>query len=90
MANSLGELANLLGNQGKLAEAETMHREALAMRKKLLGDEHPAVARSLNDLAFVLPAEGKLVEAEAMYREALAMRKKLFGDEHPVRGKFAQ
>ena len=60
-----------------------MHREALAMRRKLLGNEHPDVALSLDNLADVLQAQGKLAEAETMYREALAMRRKLLGNEHP-------
>ena len=51
-----------------------MYREALAMRRKLLGNEHPDVATTLNGLAWVLAVKGKLAEAETMYREALAMR----------------
>ena len=43
-----------------------MHREALAMQRKLLGNEHPDVADSLDGLANVLQAQGKLAEAETM------------------------
>src|SRR5439155_370397 len=65
-----------------LAEAERMHREALAMRKKLLGNEHPDIAGSLYNLAGVFREQGKPAEAEAMFREALAISQKL-QKEHP-------
>ena len=44
MAESLNNLAWCSSKQTD--EAETMHREALAMRRKLLGNEHPDVALS--------------------------------------------
>jgi eukaryotic-like serine/threonine-protein kinase len=68
---------------GQYTNAESMHREALVLRKKLLGNEHPDVASSLNNLANALRAQGRLNEAETLFREALAMRKKLLGSEHP-------
>ena len=73
----------MLRDEGKLTEAETTQRQALAMQRKLLGEEHPEVAISLNNLALVLRDQGKLAEAEAMLRDALAMQRKLLGDEHP-------
>ena len=44
MALSLNNLALLLQDRGDLAGAEPLYREALAIRRKALGDEHPAVA----------------------------------------------
>ena len=67
----LGEWAPHLG--GLLAEAETMEREVLAMRQKLLGAEHLDVALSFNNLANVLQAEDKLAEAESLQRQALVL-----------------
>jgi hypothetical protein len=52
-------------DRGKLGEAETTLRGALALRQKLLGNEHPEVAEFLNKLAKVLQVEGKLGEAES-------------------------
>ena len=69
-------LASILRNQGKPADAEPLVREALAIRKKLLGNEHLNVARSLDTLAAVLKEQGKLAEAEATQREAQAIRAK--------------
>jgi tetratricopeptide (TPR) repeat protein len=59
-----------------------MLSQALAMRKKLLGEEHWEVSWSLTYLAWVLRDQGKLAEAETVSRQALAMKRKLLGDEH--------
>ena len=80
VATSLNGLADLYREQGKFAEAEALHRQALEMQRKLLGEEHPEVATSLNHLAVVLQHQGKLAEAEQLYRQALEMQRKQLGD----------
>ncbi|HEX4953668.1 MAG TPA: tetratricopeptide repeat protein [Thermoanaerobaculia bacterium] len=55
-ANALNNLAFTLEQQGRGAEAEPAYREALALRRELLGDGHPAVANSLGNLARLLAA----------------------------------
>jgi serine/threonine protein kinase/tetratricopeptide (TPR) repeat protein len=84
LAQTLNDLAVVLNRQGKSAEAETMHREVLAMRKKLLGPDHEDVGESLNNLAAVLSGQGKSAEAETLDRQALALWRKLKGNEHPL------
>src|SRR6185369_12309628 len=44
VAKSLAQLGVIVQDQGKLPEAESLFRQSLAVRKKLLGDEHPTVA----------------------------------------------
>ncbi len=51
MASSVRSSQGLLQAQGKYEEAEPLFRRALQIRKKALGEEHPAVASSLNSLA---------------------------------------
>jgi serine/threonine protein kinase/Tfp pilus assembly protein PilF len=68
---------------GQYTNAEAMFREAVALRKKLLGKEHPAVAKSLNNVGIALYRQGRLAEAETLQREALAMHKEVQGSEHP-------
>jgi len=46
-------LAFLYYSQGKYKEAEPLYQQALALRQKLLGDDHPDVAASLNNLALL-------------------------------------
>jgi len=60
----------LLRDQGRLAEAEPLMREALGGRRHQLGDSHPDTLISINNLAVFLKAQGKLAEAEPLMREA--------------------
>src|SRR5206468_2644730 len=68
---------------GKYREAELMHRQALYLREKVLGEEHPSTLASMNSLAEVLRQQGKYKEAEQMQRQTLNLRKKMLGEEHP-------
>ena len=73
--HQLQQPGRALEAQGKYAEAEAMHRRALAIRLKALGEGHPDTATSYNNLAATLRAQGKQpAEAEAMHRRALAIR----------------
>jgi Tetratricopeptide repeat len=40
----LNNLAVLYYEQGRYSEAEPLYRDALAMRQRLLGEEHPDIA----------------------------------------------
>jgi tetratricopeptide (TPR) repeat protein len=75
------------GSEAKLAEAETVARKALAIRKRRLGDQHPDVAKSLDSLSHVLLNQMRAVEAEAAAREGLAMRQNLLDSGHPDFGR---
>jgi tetratricopeptide (TPR) repeat protein len=69
--------------KGRYSEAEPLYQQALALRQKLLGDEHPDVATSFNNLAALYESQGRYSEAEPLYQQALALMQKLLGDEHP-------
>ena len=68
---------------GVYAQAEAMHRGALAINRKLSGQSSPEAADSLNDLGLVLALEAKLAEAEAVDQAALDIRRRSFGSEAP-------
>ena len=77
-------LANILAARGRLDEGERMEREALAMYRKLVGNECPQAAKALFDLSITIGRQpNRLVEAENLGREALAMQRKLLGAPHP-------
>ncbi len=81
---NFNNLALLYQAQGRYAEAEPLHKRALAIFEKALGPKHPDVAQSLNNLAGLYRAqEGKYGEAEPLYQQALANREKALGPEHP-------
>jgi tetratricopeptide (TPR) repeat protein len=79
----MSNLASLLVAQGKLTEAEPLHRQALEARRGLLGNDHHDTLNYINSFAEILEAQEKLTEAESLYRQALEARRRLFGDDHP-------
>jgi tetratricopeptide (TPR) repeat protein len=80
------ELRNVMGSiywsVGELEKAETMHRRALVLYRKVKGSEHALVAETLVELALPLRDEGKKSEAEAALREALGIQRALLGSDH--------
>jgi serine/threonine-protein kinase len=66
-----------------VAKAEDTMREALAMRRRIFGDEGFPVAETLNDLGLGIDALGRAEEAMAMLEEALEIHRLVLGDEHP-------
>ncbi len=68
---------------GQITKAERFLKQALAIREKALGAEHPDTATSLENLAAVCRLEGKYVTAELLCNRALAIRKKILGPDHP-------
>jgi tetratricopeptide (TPR) repeat protein len=72
-----------LENRGQYSEAEPLKLEALAISRKVLGDEHNDTASALNNLAILYWYQGKYEQAEPLYQQALAISRKVLGDEHP-------
>src|SRR5215471_13152244 len=64
-------------------EAETFHRRAIVIDEKVLGKDHPDVARDYNNLALLLHAQGKYDQAEPLYRRAIENDEKILGKDHP-------
>jgi serine/threonine protein kinase/Flp pilus assembly protein TadD len=79
LAQSLNDLGVARGERAELAAARAALEEALAMRRKVLGEEHPEVAVSYSELGRTLFDLGRLDEAEAHFRAALAIRRKALG-----------
>jgi tetratricopeptide (TPR) repeat protein len=64
-------------------EAEARLREALAISRKVLGEEHRDTAQSYNSVGFCLHAQDKHADALPLFRKALEIRGKVLGEEHP-------
>ena len=60
-----------------------MEREVLAVRKRVLGAEHPDTLTAAGNLASFLLRQRKHAESEKMHREVLAVMQRLLGAEHP-------
>jgi len=64
-------------DQNKYKEAAHLLNDALAIREKTLGKDHPAVAATLNNLAVLYGKRGKHREAEPLCKRALEIREKV-------------
>ncbi|NES21187.1 MAG: CHAT domain-containing protein [Symploca sp. SIO3E6] len=82
-AERLNQQAFQLYQEGKYSEAIPLAEKALAIRQRILGQEHPDVATSLNNLAALYESQGRYEEAEPLYRQALEMRRRILEPEHP-------
>jgi eukaryotic-like serine/threonine-protein kinase len=82
-ARLLANLAAVQRAAGSYREAKTLNEEALVLRERALGSEHPDVATSLNNLGLVLAILGRLEEAKAMHERALGVRERALGPDHP-------
>ena len=73
---TLGETYKALG----IYEAAEGHlRAAQALRRKLLGDEHPDTLRSNRALAGLLRVQGAFAEAEALLRQTAETQLRVLG-----------
>ena len=73
-------IGQLMTGIGELDKARPLLERALAMRRKLYGEDHPDVATTLDNLADVAYDQGDLKTAVTLRSEELAIRRKLFGN----------
>jgi len=83
LATAIGNLGFVLIAKGDFDEAESSFVEALAMMRKVYGDNHPEIALGMNNVAYVRHAKGDYAGAESMYNDLIAMQRKLLGPNHP-------
>ncbi|CAN0300146.1 unnamed protein product, partial [Scytosiphon promiscuus] len=69
--------------QGKQEEAERLYERSLAIREKVLGPDHPAVAEALDNLAGLLNVQGRYNKANSLFRRSLEIEDKRLGPDHP-------
>ncbi|MEZ5294468.1 MAG: serine/threonine-protein kinase [Vicinamibacterales bacterium] len=81
-ADILSELAVILKNLGRTGEAEPMYKEALALRERVLGEDHPLTAQSHNNYGVFLRAAGRLEESVEHQQRALAIHRARHGEHH--------
>jgi tetratricopeptide (TPR) repeat protein len=63
--------------------ALALEQQALAERRRVLGEDHPDTLLSLGNLGTYLSALGQMDEAERYYREALEKGRRVRGNDHP-------
>ncbi len=76
VATCLNNLGRLCEEKGELRRGVDLHREAVSIRRELLG-EHPETAFSLANLGVALLSAGDLEEGARTLEEALALHDRL-------------
>lgn len=84
----LSELADLM-KQGsehqrwkQYDEAESFFRQAVALSKERLGEEHEAHGYALSELGALLEERGEQIEARDSFMKALTILEKRLGNQH--------
>ena len=83
LAISVNNLAALLSDQGKFAEAVELHGESLALRRRFHGEPSGSVVRALDNLGFAQTGLGEYASAEQTLRKAFGDARTIYGAEHP-------
>ncbi len=73
-----------LYQQGNYPEAISLAEQVLKLREKVLGPDHPEVAKSLNNLAALYNLRGNYTKAEPLLQRAIAILEKNLGPDHPL------
>jgi serine/threonine protein kinase len=89
-AESLADLAKLLGDEKKYPQAITQAREALSMLRQASGERNALGVGIWYDLGRFYRGAGNLREAEAGFRQALDISQNRFGINHPLNGPSQQ
>jgi len=81
-ADRLSKQVAALYQQGRYTDAVPLAQQAVEIRKRVLGEDHPDYAASLNVLAELYASQGRYAEAEPLYKRSLAIREKALGPNH--------
>ncbi|MBX7084753.1 MAG: tetratricopeptide repeat protein, partial [Nannocystaceae bacterium] len=82
VAAALNNVGLALDDLSRHDEAIAALRESLAIRRTVLGPDHPEVAEGLANLSKALVAAGNDDEGERELLAAIALRERIFGPEH--------
>ncbi len=75
-------VAAILTDGGRLAEAEALYQQRLAAWRANGEERHPNMLIALSDLATNLYTQRKYAEAEPLFREAMEADRELLGNDH--------
>jgi serine/threonine-protein kinase len=75
-------LAAILEHRSDFAGSERLHREDLAIRRAINGDQHPGDAETLMVLANFLKRRGRFAEADTLLRQSGNIIRQSLGEQH--------
>src|SRR5579863_1831637 len=74
---SIDDLAWILNQEGRAADAEKLQRQTVATRRRVFGTQNLDTLKSMSNLAWTLDREGNYAEAEKLEREVLDIRRRV-------------
>src|ERR1022692_3957445 len=77
----MSNLALTLRAQGDLATAQPLDERVLAVRTRVLGEEHQSTITSMNNLASTLGLQGDHAGARRLHERALETSMRVLGEE---------
>jgi tetratricopeptide (TPR) repeat protein len=84
VAEDLNYLAMMVDAQGRVDEAETLQRQAIAIFEARVDKaDKGSFAKSLNNLGLLVERKGQMEEAEILTRKAVQYAEEGFGPDHP-------
>ena len=79
-----GTMNSAYDRQGKHRDAEDLHKQCLAMKMSVLGENHPDTLDTMHNLANTYKNQGKYRDAEVLYKQCLDKKKIVLGESHPA------
>jgi len=76
-------MARVYRSLGLYSRSETLARQAVAIRTRVLGPEHPQTLEAMDALEITVSAQRKTEEAIKLEREMLAVRRRVLGNDDP-------
>ena len=80
---ALNNLAAVYNKQGNYEKALEYYDNALEVRERILGSDHPDTAVTYNNIALVYQAQGEYKKALEYYGKVLEVRERVLGRGHP-------
>jgi tetratricopeptide (TPR) repeat protein/CHAT domain-containing protein len=82
LATNMTNLAMRHYAAGNYPAAASLCKQALDIKRIILGEQHPSLAASLNNLAMIYKTIGNYAAAEPLYKQALRMHRQMLGEQH--------
>ncbi len=82
-AQRLSFRATLHHKLGEITQARPLYEQAIALRERALGPDHPDVANTLYNFGNFLGSTGSYAEARLLLERALTVRERALGPDHP-------
>lgn len=74
----------LLLTMNDLGEARDLYEESIAIRRKVFGERHPAVAESLNNIGLLLYSQNRFGDAQPLMEQSIDIKRICFGPRHTM------